>query len=394
MTRLFFLSSLMLLLIACGSSEEAVNDKWITVIEGLQTHFAPDRRVARFDVEVSASAPLTISGETNLAAAKDSLGRYLAEQGVDWKDEIIVWPTADIGAQQWGIVQHSVANLRSKKGHSQELATQALLGTPLKVFKKEDDWYLVQTPDGYISWLDSGGLALCTKAELEDWKKADRHLFTADFGFSYVAPDRSSPYVGDLVAGAILVRDSVLGEFTSVRYPDGRQAYVLTPSLRSFAEYQQESSLSFDAVQRVAQQMTGRPYLWGGTSPKGMDCSGFTKTVYWLNGHIIPRDASQQVHAGTDIPLDDSLAALDAGDFLFFGRYREDGSEKITHVGIYLGEGAFIHSGADNGAIRTENLLPETDDYAPHRRASLLRARRFRSQENGIQKVSRHPWYF
>ena len=125
-----------------------------------------------------------------------------------------------------------------------------------------------------------------------------------------------------------------------------------------------------------------------------MDCSGFTKTVYWQQGLIIPRDASQQVHAGENVTYDDDLAGLQAGDFLFFGRYREDGSEKVTHVGIYLGDGAFIHSGSDNGANQIQQLLPGRPDYAAHRRESLLRARRLQLGSPGVQPVAEHPWYW
>ena len=125
-----------------------------------------------------------------------------------------------------------------------------------------------------------------------------------------------------------------------------------------------------------------------------MDCSGFTKTVYWQQGLIIPRDASQQVHAGTDVTYDEELNGLEAGDFLFFGRFREDGSEKITHVGIYLGDGSFIHSGSDNGANRVQQLIPWRPDYAAHRRESLMRARRMSVGATGVQEVAEHPWYW
>jgi cell wall-associated NlpC family hydrolase len=143
-----------------------------------------------------------------------------------------------------------------------------------------------------------------------------------------------------------------------VGLPDGRTGYLFAPNTAALDRWAAGVPQDTAALFRTAFRLAGRPYLWGGTSPKGMDCSGFTKTVYFLHGMIIPRDASQQVHAGEEVPITEDLAGLQPGDFLFFGNLREDGSERITHVGIYLGEGRFIHSGADNGAVRIQSLFP------------------------------------
>ena len=114
----------------------------------------------------------------------------------------------------------------------------------------------------------------------------------------------------------------------------------------------------------TAYTLSGKPYLWGGTSTQAMDCSGFTKMAYYLNGYVIPRDASQQVNAGVDVPLDNDFSQLRRGDLLFFGTYREDGSERTTHVGFYVGDGRFLHAGADNDYITENSLLEGDADYA------------------------------
>ncbi len=391
MMRYFFLTVILVsCLFACTMEPPA---ELTQAIEEVRAHYAPDRRVARFEVATIAATNV-LRGSTNLPAAKDSLLRRLASLGLEWEDSISVWPSSSLGEDTFALVRHSVANIRTKKGHSEELTTQALLGTPLKVLMKDGDWYLVQTPDYYIAWLDSGGLELMNIEEIAAWKAAERVIYTFDFGFSYTAANAGSKPLGDLVAGCILVRDSILDLYSRVRYPDGRIGYVQNAFLTPFDTWLTERSEGFEHVYAAAERLRGRPYLWGGTSPKGMDCSGFTKTVYWQQGIIIPRDASQQVHTGVDISLDNDLEAVQAGDFLFFGNYRDDGSERITHVGIYVGNGRFIHSGADNGAIRVESLLADTPDYAPHRRESLMRARRLKIGEDGVQAVRLHDWYW
>jgi cell wall-associated NlpC family hydrolase len=110
---------------------------------------------------------------------------------------------------------------------------------------------------------------------------------------------------------------------------------------------------------------------------------------YYLNGYVIPRDASQQVHAGEEVPLTEDFGNLKPGDQLFFGGYREDGSEKITHTGFYLGNGRFLHAGADNGRIMENSLLPGAEDFAEHRLNSLLRARRLRAGNAGVVPIGK-----
>ncbi len=392
-----FLLPLLLWVLSC---ETAANDSWPPALDdlvhGIEAHFVPDRRVNRFDVKgmLKDDGKLYLRGETTLQKAKDSLFNALAAVNYQIIDSIKVLPAAALGKATFALSRHSVANLRSEKGHSQELATQVLLGTPLRVLKQDEEWFFVQCPDGYLAWLHGGEMVRLTAAELKEWKAAERMVFTAESGYSYQTAATDSRRVGDLVKGCILVSTGTEGKFTNVLYPDGRKAYVLSESLEEFALWLAKVPLSFTRTLEIAKAQLGKPYLWGGTSPKGMDCSGFTKTVYWQQGLIIPRDASQQVHAGQSVEYNKELKGLQAGDFLFFGSLREDKSEKITHVGIYLGDGAFIHSGSDNGANAIQQLLPDRPGYAPHRRESLLRARRLQPQIIGVQEVATHPWYW
>ena len=134
--------------------------------------------------------------------------------------------------------------------------------------------------------------------------------------------------------------------------------------------------------------------MWGGTSIKGMDCSGFTKTTYYLNGIILQRDASQQVATGVDVDITNGLDNLKMGDLIFFGRKAaETQKERATHVGIYIGEGEFIHCAT---SVRINSLLPEAENYYEGS-TRLIRARRILGNEDtdkGIWTVRQHPWYF
>ncbi|MBK6284522.1 MAG: SH3 domain-containing protein [Draconibacterium sp.] len=104
-------------------------------------------------------------------------------------DNINLLPDSTVGNNNFGLINLSVANLRSQPNHSAELATQALMGTPVKILKKENGWLLIQTPDNYISWVDSEGVFPLTESQFDDWKNSKRMIFTGDNGIIFENED-------------------------------------------------------------------------------------------------------------------------------------------------------------------------------------------------------------
>jgi cell wall-associated NlpC family hydrolase len=141
-----------------------------------------------------------------------------------------------------------------------------------------------------------------------------------------------------------------------------------------FEQWRKTREATPDSIVRTAMSFMGIPYLWGGTSSKGMDCSGFTKTVYQMNGIQLMRNASQQAYQGTDVPLDPDLKNLKRGDLLFFGHEDRRGGKRISHVGIYLGNKMFIHS---SGMVHLSSLDPKSSLLDERRLKGLMRARRY-----------------
>jgi len=146
-------------------------------------------------------------------------------------------------------------------------------------------------------------------------------------------------------------------------------------------------------VIRTARRFFGVPYLWGGTSAKGFDCSGFTKTVYFLNGVLLPRDASQQVMVGSIIDTGVDMENLNTGDLLFFGSKATPEQEaRVTHVAIYLGRKKFIHSSGD---VRINSFDPSDPDFSKYRLGTFLHARRIigAGPDVGIRRLMELPFY-
>ncbi|HYE58275.1 MAG TPA: C40 family peptidase, partial [Rhodothermales bacterium] len=137
-----------------------------------------------------------------------------------------------------------------------------------------------------------------------------------------------------------------------------------------------------EALVSTAKTLLGAPYLWGGTSTKGMDCSGFTKTVYLLHGLILPRDANQQADAGEAVDDAGDFSKLQPGDLLFFGRKAQEGrAESIVHVGMWIGGGEFIHAA---GRVRINSMDPGAPNYDAYERGRYIRARRYLGTPQGV----------
>lgn len=352
------------------------------IIDQTVQEFIPDKRVAFCNIEANrVDNKWILSGETNVVEAKDSLLARLVRLGEEVIDSIKVLPLSDFNK---GVVSLSVCNIRSKPKHSSELSTQALMGTTLKVYKKKDNWYYVQTPDDYLGWVDDNAIKLMDQLSYANWSVIPKIIFTEDVGLSYKEPSLHSSRVSDLVLGNIMQFKGSKNGFIKVGYPDGRIAYVPSRDVLHMDKWTQNIEANSDNVLATANRFLGRPYLWGGTSSLGFDCSGLTKMVYAQYGYQLPRDASQQVNTGTLVDTDQSLKNLVKGDLLFFGKHKTNtNKEKITHVAIYMGEGKIIHA---TGDVKIESLRKGDENFNQRRYDTFIKAKRILGSEN-VDKI-------
>lgn len=377
-----------LLFEACGEQTKQI--PFDDEIVAIKTKFAPDKRVALFDVSaLQQKGDIILKGESNLPDALYALKGKLATLNVRVIDSVQLLPSEALDGKTQAVINISVANLRSNPKHSAELATQGTLGTPVKVLKEAGGWYYIQTPDKYLSWVDDGGITLMEPQRFEDWKTGDKIIYTKTYGHAYVDSGENE-VVSDLVAGNVLEFVKLEANHFVVAYPDGRIAMVRFDEAESYSGWIQKMDPTPENLVATSKTLTGVPYLWGGTSTKGMDCSGFTKTVYFLNGMVIPRDASQQVHTGRQIDENRNFDHLKKGDLLFFGRKATDSTkEKVVHVGMWIGNDEFIHA---SNMVRVSSVDPNALNFDEYNLNRYLRTKRIlKEKDNDLIDLTKTP---
>ena len=355
-------------------------------IQLIQKQLVPDKRVAILNVLLkdTLKRPITVKGETNLPEGKKQVAQLLAAKGIQFVDSIRVFPEASLGHKVWGLATLSVVNMRFEPREAAEMATQVLMGMPVKILEVKNGWYQIQSPDQYIGWAEDAGIALKTEAEMKEWKQSKRFVFNQTVGYALSAPKKNASHVSDLVLDNLFESISETKGFLQVRFPDGRTAFVKKSDCLSFQEWTNRP-IDVQSVLSVAKQLNGIPYLWGGTSCKATDCSGLTKTSYYSQGIILARDASQQVRYGQHPDFTD-FRNLVPGDLLFFG------SKRVTHVALYMGNGQYIHS---SGFVHVNSLNPADQLYNDRLHKILVGSSRVLTSLNtdGIVQVKNHPWY-
>ncbi|MBQ4368124.1 MAG: C40 family peptidase [Muribaculaceae bacterium] len=379
MKRILTIMAAALLLTGVMTAQVKTNN----VLDQMKKELAPDARTAIWDVRmVNQSGNSVLVGTVGTMQQSTAIEAGLREHGVkDFKNHLVVLESTVPASKHWALVKLSVATLRTQGKHSAEVATQGLMGQPVHVLDIDGEWARVQMPDDYIAWVPVSSLAYKTEAEMATWRSARRFVVT-EYGSRLVTEPKGDETVSDLVMGNILEWRGESGKWLQLATPDGRTGYVLKTEVAELAGWADQT---FDGalIERVARRMLGSGYLWGGTSTKVTDCSGLVKVCYLANGIIVQRDASQQ--ALTGLKIDDWQEAR-LGDLLFFGNSK---TGRVTHVGIYLRDGRYIHC---SGQVKVNSLDPASPDYL----YSPLSISRIDGQigSRGITAVKKHPWYF
>ncbi len=295
--------------------------------------------------------------------------------------------------KRWAVVELSVNNMREQPDYAAEMGDQSLMGTLVEITGEDSYWRQIVNPKPYRAWVNAMGLVQMSEAEKDAYLEAPKYICTADYARIWSEPSEKSMGVCDFIAGDIVRKalDSkgralTHRKFVKVLLPSGRGGWVRKEAVEDFGDWTSTRSATAAEVLQNAYRFLGVPYLWGGTSIKGVDCSGLVWSAYFLSGVLLPRNASQQARVGQDIIPD--TEHLMSGDLLFFGRAAtEEQSERVTHVGIYIGDGMYIHS---SQLVRINSIDPTSEDYAGR---GPIRARRILTDPS-IPRIAESPYYF
>ena len=372
----------------------AQNSDLQQIIAGIQAKYAPDGRVELFQITAyQQNDTLVLRGETTSREAYEDLLAQARKTPARVKDHIRLLPDAALGEEIWGIIYNSAGTLRAEPRYGAELVSQALLGMPVRILEQKGGWRRVQTPDRYIGWMN-GSVMPVTDAQRQQYLSLPKVIVTSLHTRSFADTGKEALPVSDLVAGDMLVVQSAKGGFYQVQYPDGREASVKKSDVMKVSDWLKKNRLTGERIVDTAKQLLGVPYLWGGTSTKGMDCSGFTKQVYWMHGMILARDASQQVRYGRLIDETGDFGEALPGDLVFFGTEAtpENPTERVVHVGIYIGDRRFIHA---SDYIRINSFDPADPLYDAFNTKRYLRTKRMIGvlDSEGIEELYNNAFY-
>jgi hypothetical protein len=242
------------------------------------------------------------------------------------------------------VVTAALAPLLERPAVRAPRVSEAVQGEPLTLLERKDDWVHVRAGDGYVAWTHSGYVRVGLSDWFEGWL---RHSTIRSLGCEL-------EYQGERVRLPIGARLAPLREGSGgVETADSRLARVVAGVVRSETELHAEARLM--AIPQLALRwFGGAPYLWGGRTEWGVDCSGLVQAVYAARGVALPRDSDQQATSGDPVALSGSGAGYAVGDLLFFAE-----RERISHVALWAGAGRIVHSTVSRGGVVSEDLFAD-----------------------------------
>ena len=395
MKKYIYILVALYVLSGCTSKADRTMGEINLLLDSLQIQYAPDIRVALWDLTLSeADGELVLSGGLDQKEAYKAVVRAIDQNFPQVKNQLLLLPENGDGNLVNGLVNNSVANFRAGRSSRTELVTQALLGSPVRILKEEEGWYLVQASNSYLGWVNRSEVRPLERTRLDSFRLAHKLIFNKQYGVSYSEPDEASMPVSDLVIGCILPVEGHESGFYKFWYPDGRAAWVKVSEVID-AKVVFNKSLTGEGMVNAVLKFNGIPYLWGGSSSKAIDCSGLTSNVFFMNGAVLPRDADQQSLCGKEISSAFEYQDLMVGDLLFFGRKATDTqAESVTHVAMYLGDSEFIHSAGFRDRVSINSMDPNRDNFIPTYPEIFIRSARFIGEEGaGFEPITDNRFY-
>jgi hypothetical protein len=239
------------------------------------------------------------------------------------------------------------------------MLTQEVFGRVVEVLARRGQWVRCRLSDGYEGWMAAG--ALCEAPAGDSGPGGPSHVVIRRFARvnSEASGELMLPMGSHLTAGDA---DDAGDDSLSVILPGWGRGHAARDALCPVGAL----PLDIGRFGEAAQELMGTPYLWGGKSTFGIDCSGLVQAMFEFFGHRLPRDSGEQALGGERV---DGLGDLLELELLFFGD-----AEKIDHVGVHLGDLSMLHA---SGHVRVESLSEASNLFRPDLLKRYRFARRF-----------------
>ena len=337
-------------------------------IEEVRKELKLDYRSSIFDVRVEQrGGRLCVFGATTVGAAVETLIARLTEvkDRKYIRDEVQRLPEAGERGDMHVLVGAAIAPVYGDPALPAPQISQAVLGTRLDLLNRVGDWCRVRLEDGYIGWVHKGYLQFGDEEWAFAWERGTRGEPAISLGAELI--DDAGRVFARLPWGARCVR------FTQEQseLPDGRRGAIGSGEVVAVDRINDWFPARGDSVTRTARRWMGAPYLWGGVTTGGVDCSGLVQAVFWLHGVALPRDSDQQSLMGDEIDAGENFSQLVPGDLVFFS----ETTARVSHVAISLGGSHIVHSGLTNGGVDVNNLAGDLE-YEARLRSVFTRAQR------------------
>ena len=301
-----------------------------------------DNRTTVFDVQIIGieNGSLSLSGrlldETQLTSLKDALALHFPDLSLN---------TASIKILNSGVIpsMHVATNLTGlyeKPTFEMPLSSELTYGMPLDVLDNNGSWVFTRQTDGYLGWAYRPYLA-------EGLAPEATHLLLAPAIELRAKPDANSIVLTRVVSGTRVTTEETRGTWT--RIAANKTGWLPSSVLSAIKDLPHTIEERRAAIMEDSARLIGVPYLWGGISGDGIDCSGLARLLHQWIGVDIPRDADMQ-HNATKLVE----PPFEIGDLLFFGEGKDD--RHVTHVGISIGGWMMIHSSRRNNGVYIDNV--------------------------------------
>jgi cell wall-associated NlpC family hydrolase len=272
-----------------------------------------------------------------------------------WAVVLATSARAATGAE--AVVTRSVENMYSAPSVDKDVVSQAFLGQTVGIVETKGAFLKIETPDRYQGWIPAGAVGRYASATTPRYASkgtvADVRSLMANI---YREPDVTTarPKAKAPLGSRLEVLEGPIGDrWYKLRLPSGDAGFILKGDIDVHDAAAARPAGTTADLLATGRRLLGVPYLWGGMTPLGIDCSGFVGLVYRVHGHVLPRDADLQFGDPTAAVVE--RADLLPGDLLFFGR----AASKITHVGMYLGDGRFINATTYETPVVREDRLDD-----------------------------------